>query len=43
MRVRFDEQLDLLNRELIEMGSLCEAVIALACKAIVAGYKILAA
>ena len=33
MRSRFDEQLGLLNRELIEMGSLCEEVIALAAKA----------
>ncbi len=29
MRSRFDEQLALLNRELIEMGALCEEVIAL--------------
>ena len=28
MRSRFDEQLALLNRELIEMGALCEEVIA---------------
>ena len=28
MRSRFDEQLDQLNRELIEMGALCEEVIA---------------
>ena len=28
MRNRFDEQLALLNRELIEMGALCEEVIA---------------
>ena len=27
MRNRFDEQLDLLNAELIRMGSLCEEVI----------------
>ena len=33
MRSRFDEQLGLLNRELIEMGALCEEVIALAAKA----------
>ena len=24
MRIRFDEQLELLNRKLIEMGALCE-------------------
>ena len=30
MRNRFDEQLAQLNRELIEMGALCEEVIALA-------------
>ena len=30
MRSRFDEQLALLNRELIEMGARCEEVIALA-------------
>ena len=29
MRSRFDEQLALLNRELIEMGALCEEVIAM--------------
>ncbi len=34
MRSRFDEQLALLNRELIEMGALCEEVIALASKAL---------
>ena len=34
MRSRFDEQLALLNRELIEMGALCEEVIALAAKAL---------
>ena len=33
MRSRFDEQLALLNRELIEMGARCEEVIALAAKA----------
>ena len=27
MRMRFDEQLQLLNLELVEMGSLCEQVI----------------
>ncbi len=34
MRSRFDEQLALLNRELIEMGALCEEGIALASKAL---------
>lgn len=34
MRSHFDEQLALLNRELIEMGALCEEVIALASKAL---------
>ncbi len=34
MRSRFDEQLALLNKELIEMGALCEEVIALASKAL---------
>ena len=34
MRSRFDEQLALLNREMIEMGALCEEVIALASKAL---------
>lgn len=43
MRSRFDEQLELLNRELIEMGSLCEEVIDLACKALISGDKELAA
>ena len=33
MRSRFDEQLAILNRELIEMGALCEEAIALAAKA----------
>ena len=34
MRSRFDEQLAQLNRELIEMGALCEEVIALASRAL---------
>lgn len=37
MRTRFDEQLSLLNRELIEMGALCEEAIALAAKALLSG------
>ena len=42
MRTRFDEQLALLNKELIEMGALCEEVIALASKALTDGDKGLA-
>ena len=42
MRSRFDEQLAQLHRELIEMGALCERVIALAAKALTAGDKALA-
>ena len=42
MRSRFDEQLALLNKELIEMGALCEEVIALATKALIAGDRELA-
>ena len=37
MRSRFDEQLALLNRELIEMGARCEEVIALAAKSMADG------
>ena len=37
MRSRFDEQLAQLNKELIEMGALCEEVIALAAKALIEG------
>ena len=37
MRSRFDQQLALLNRALIEMGPLCEEVIALAAKALLTG------
>lgn len=37
MRSRFDEQLALLNKELISMGSLCEEVIAIAAKALLTG------
>ncbi len=43
MRSRFDEQLALLNRELIEMGALCEQAIALASKALTDGDTALAA
>ncbi len=37
MRSRFDEQLALLNRELIEMGALCEEVISMASQALIEG------
>ena len=43
MRSRFDEQLALLNRELIEMGALREEVIALASRALTEGDRELAA
>ena len=43
MRRQFDQQLALLNRELIEMGALCEEVIALAAKALTEGDPALAA
>ena len=43
MRSRFDEQLALLNRELIEMGALCEGVIALSAQALTEGNAELAA
>ena len=37
MRRQFDQQLALLNRELIEMGALCEEVIALSSQALTEG------
>ena len=43
MRSRFDEQLALLNRELIEMGALCEEVIALSAQSLTEGSTELAA
>ena len=43
MRNRFDRQLAQLNRELTEMGALCEEVIALASRALAEGDKTLAA
>ena len=43
MRSRFDEQLALLNKELIEMGALCEEVIALASQSLTEGDAALAA
>ena len=42
MRRRFDEQLFELNRELIEMGAMCEEAIASAAKALSAGDMVLA-
>ena len=42
MRTRFDEQLATLNRDLIQMGSICEEAIALAAKALIAGDSSLA-
>ena len=43
MRRQFDQQLALLNRELIEMGALCEEVIALSSRALTEGNVALAA
>ena len=43
MRSRFDEQLALLNKDMIEMGAMCEEVIALAAKALLDGDPTLAA
>jgi phosphate transport system protein len=37
MRYRFDEQLELLKRQMIQMGSLCESAIASATKALIDG------
>lgn len=37
MRGRFDEQLALLNKKMIEMGALCENIIALSAKALLDG------
>ena len=42
MRSRFDEQLTLLSRELIEMGALCEEVISMASRALMDGNAALA-
>ena len=42
MRSGFDKQLEFLNRELIEMGALCEQVIAMAAKSLSEGNKALA-
>ena len=43
MRNKFDEQLSQLNHEMIEMGALCEEVIALASRALTENDKSLAA
>ena len=43
MRNRFDEQLFELNREIIEMGAMCEEAIASAAKALITGNMELAA
>lgn len=43
MRSRLDEQLELLNHEMIQMGALCEEVIALAAHALTSGDTSLAA
>lgn len=37
MRIRFDEQLSILNKKMIEMGALCENIIALSAKALLEG------
>lgn len=37
MRSKFDEQLELLHKELIQMGALCENAIAMAAKALAEG------
>lgn len=37
MRNRFDEQLGLLNKEMIEMGSMCEELISMVSKALIEG------
>ena len=42
MRSRFDEQLNTLNTEMIEMGAMCEEAIALASKALTSGNVALA-
>ncbi len=38
MRIKFDEQLALLNHELIAMGALCEEAISAAAKALLEDY-----
>lgn len=43
MRSKFDEQLELLNQELIQMGALCERAIAIVSKALAEGSAKMAA
>ncbi len=43
MRLKFDEQLDLLHKELIQMGALCESAIAMASKSLSEGNMEVAA
>ncbi len=43
MRSRLDEQLEMLNHEMIEMGAMCEEVIAMATSALTSGDVTLAA
>ena len=40
MRSRFDEQLSLLNKKMIEMGAECESIIALSAKALLEGNTV---
>lgn len=42
MRSKFDEQLQLLNKDMIQMGALCESAIAMATKALTEGDIVLA-
>lgn len=42
MRLQFDEQLNVLNKELIVMGSLCEKAISMSCEALTKGNPKLA-
>ena len=42
MRLKFDEQLEKLNNELIRMGALCENAIAASAKALLEGDHTLA-
>lgn len=42
MRLKFDEQLDLLNKELITMGAFCESAIAMSANALTEGNPALA-
>ena len=42
MRSKYDEQLELLNREMIAMGALCEEVISLASRALMEHSTVIA-